>query len=164
MPKKSAWRRSSSRSLLAAAPLGWIARRFIYRERGEGNPKPGARACSRPPGSLALFAVLPLAGLGVLAGALDSFNLSDPSMQGLIDAAFEGARVLIVINALGFGLLAPRRAAWRLVPLGDRSAGVLYRLAMTMAAIWAVQRLIEPAADTSASLNIEVAARGVGAI
>ena len=149
--------------LLAAAPLGWIARRFIYRELGETTPSRLRRALAAA-WIFGIFAVLPLAGLGVLAGALNSFNLSDPSMQGLIDAAFEGARVLIVINALGFGLLAPRRAAWRLVPLSDRSAGILYRLAMTMAAIWAVQRLIEPAADASASLNIEVAARGVGAI
>jgi potassium-dependent mechanosensitive channel len=149
--------------LLAAIPLGWIARRFIYRDRGEATPSRLLRALAAA-WIFGIFAVLPLAGLGILAGALDSFNLSDPSMQGLIDAAFEGARVLIVINALGFGLLAPRREAWRLVPLGDRSAGILYRLAMTMAAIWAVQRLIEPAADASASLNIEVAARGVGAI
>ena len=54
-----------------------------------------------------IFAVLPLAGLGVLAGALDSFDLSDPSMQGVIDAAFEAARVLIAVNALGRGMLAP---------------------------------------------------------
>ncbi len=85
-------------------------------------------------------------------------------MQGVIDAAFEGARVLIAVHALGYGLLAPRRASWRLVPLSDRAAGILYRLAMTIAAIWAVQRLIEPAADASASLNIELATRGVGAI
>ena len=111
-----------------------------------------------------IFAVLPLAGLGVLAGALNSFDLSDPSMQGVIDAAFEAARVLIAVNALGRGMLAPGRAAWRLVPISDRSAGILYRLAMTFAAIWAVERLVEPAADAAASLNIAVATRGVGAI
>ena len=54
--------------------------------------------------------------------------------------------------------------AWRLVPISDRSAGILYRLAMTFAAIWAVERLVEPAADAAASLNIAVATRGVGAI
>jgi small-conductance mechanosensitive channel len=35
---------------------------------------------------------------------------------------------------------------------------------MTIAAIWAAERLIEPAADAVASLNIAVAGRGVGAI
>jgi small-conductance mechanosensitive channel len=148
---------------LAAAPFGWIARRFVYRDRGEAKPSRLRRALAAA-WTFVLFAVLPLAALGVLAGALDSFDLSDPSMQGVIDAAFEAARVLIGVNALGRGMLAPGRPAWRLVPLSDRSAGILYRLAMTFAAIWAVERLVEPVADASASLNITVATRGVGAI
>src|SRR5277367_6915389 len=101
---------------LAATPLGWIARRFVYRDLGKIAPSRLRRALAAA-WTFVIFAVLPLAGLGVLAGALDSFNLSDPSMQGIIDAAFEGARVVIAVNALGFGLLAPRRAAWRLVQL-----------------------------------------------
>jgi small-conductance mechanosensitive channel len=148
---------------LAAAPLGWVARRFVYRDPGETRPSRLRRALAAA-WTFVIFAVLPLAGLGILAGALDSFNLYDRSMQGVIDAAFEGARVLIAVNALGRGMLAPRRSPWRLVPINDRSAGTLYRLAMTIAAIWAVERLVEPLADAAASLNIAVAARGVGAI
>src|SRR3984957_5945835 len=148
---------------LAAAPLGWIARRFVYWNPGEKTPSRLRRALAAA-WTFAIFAVLPLAGLGVLAGGLDSFDLSDPSMQGVIDAALEAARVLIAINALARGMLAPGRPAWRLVPISDRSAGILYRLAMTFAAIWAVERLVEPAADAAASLNIAVATRGVGAI
>jgi potassium-dependent mechanosensitive channel len=148
---------------LAAAPLGWIARRFVYRDLGEKTPSRLRRALAAA-WTFVLFAALPLAALGVLAGALDSFNLFDPTMQGVLDAAFEAARVLIAVNALGRGLLAPERAAWRLVPISDRSAGILYRLAMTFAAIWAVERLVEPLADAAASLNLAVATRGVGAI
>ena len=148
---------------LAAAPLGWIARRFVYRGLGETKPSRLRRALAAA-WTFVIFAALPLAGLGVLAGGLDSFDLSDPSMQGVIDAVFEAARVLIAVNALARGMLAPGRAAWRLVPISDRSARILYRLALTIAAIWAVERLIEPAADAAASLNIAVATRGVGAI
>ncbi len=148
---------------LAAAPLGWLARRFVYRDPAEGAPSRLRRALAAA-GIFVLFAALPLAGLGVLAGALDSFNLADPSMQGLLDAAFEAARVLIVVNALGRGVLAPGRAVWRLIPIGDRTAAIIYRLAMTIAAIWAIARLIEPAADAAASFNIAVAARGVAAL
>jgi small-conductance mechanosensitive channel len=148
---------------LAAVPLGWIARRFVYRDLGEKTPSRLRRALAAA-WTFVIFAVLPLAGLGVLAGALDSFDLSDPSMQGVIDAAFEAARVLIAVNALGRGMLAPRRAAWRLVPVSDRTAGILYRLAMALAAIWALERLVEPVADAAASFNIAVAARGVGAL
>ena len=148
---------------LAGAPLGWFASRFVYRDRAERAPSRLRRALAAA-WIFVIFAVLPLAGLGVLAGALNSFNLTDPSMQGLIDAAFEAARVLVAVNALGRGVLAPGRAAWRLIPISDRSSGIIYRLAMTIAAIWAVERLIEPAADAAASLNIAVAARGVGAL
>lgn len=148
---------------LAAAPLGWFARRFVYRDLSESAPSRLRRALSAA-WVFAIFAVLPLIGLGVLAGAFDSFDLTDRSMQGVIDAAFEAARVLIAVNALGRGLLAPGRAAWRLVPISDQSAAILYRLVMTIAAVWAVERLIEPAADAAASLNIAVAARGVGAL
>jgi potassium efflux system protein len=148
---------------LAAAPLGWLARRFVYRDLGEKTPSRLRRALAAAWAFL-IFAVLPLAGLGVLAGALDSLDLSDPSVQGVIDAALEAARVLIAVNALGRGMLAPGRPAWRLVPVSDRSAGILYRLAMTFAAIWAVERLVEPVSDAAASLNIAVATRGVGAI
>ncbi len=148
---------------LAAAPLGWLARRFVYRDPAEGAPSRLRRALAAA-GIFVLFAALPLAGLGVLAGALDSFNLADPSMQGLIDAAFEAMRVLIVVHALGRGVLAPGRAVWRLIPIGDRTAAIIYRLAMLIAAIWAVARLIEPTADAAASFNIAVAARGVAAL
>jgi potassium-dependent mechanosensitive channel len=148
---------------LAAAPLGWLARRFVYRDPGESAPSRLRRALAAA-WIFLIFAALPLAGLGVLAGALDSFNLSDPSMQGVIESVFEAARVMIAVNALGRGMLAPGRLAWRLVPMTDRSAAIVYRLAMTIAAIWAVERLIEPAADAVASLNIAVAGRGLGAV
>jgi small-conductance mechanosensitive channel len=148
---------------LAAAPLGWVARRFVYRDPGGGAPSRLRRALAAG-WIFLIFAALPLGVLGVLAGALDSFSLSDPSMQGVIDAVFEAARVLIAVNALAHGMLAPGRAAWRLIPMSDRTAAILYRLAMTIAAIWAVERLIEPAADAIASLNIAVAGRGVGAL
>ena len=129
-----------------------------YGERAE----PTAPRARRRLDALVL-AVGPLIGLGLLANALDTFGLSDPSVQGLIDAALDAARALIVVNALGRCMLAPGLEPWRLIAMSDRSAAIFYRLAMTIAAIWAAERLIEPAADAAASLNIAVAARAVGA-
>ena len=148
--------------MLAAAPFGWIARRFVYRDRA-AEPSRLRRALAAA-WTFAVFAAAPLALLGVLAGALDSFNLADPSMKGVIDGAFEALRVMIAVNALGRGVLAPGRPAWRLLPMSDRTAAIVYRLAITIATIWAVVRLIEPAADVAASLDIAIAAKGVGAI
>jgi small-conductance mechanosensitive channel len=148
---------------LAAAPLSWLSRRVVHRD-------PGAAAPSRLRRALAaawiffVLSALPLMGLGLVASALDALDLSDPSVQGLIDAALDAARVLIVVNALVRGMLAPGLPAWRLAPMGERPALIVYRVAMAIAAIWAAERLIEPAADAAGSLNIAVAGRGVGAI
>ena len=110
-----------------------------------------------------MLAALPLLVLNLLASALDAFDLSDPSIQGLLDAVLDAARALIVINALGRGLLAPGLKVWRVFSMSDRAAAIFYRAAMTIAAIWAAERLVEPGADAVASLNIAVAGRAVGA-
>src|SRR5208283_2650005 len=75
----------------------------------------------------------------------------------------DAARLLVVVNAVGRGMLSLHALAWRLIPVSDRTARRLFRGAMTIAAIWAVERLIEPAADAVASLNIAVAGRALGA-
>jgi potassium-dependent mechanosensitive channel len=147
---------------LIAAPLYWVARRVITRDPDSKAPSRLRRALAAAWTCLVL-AALPLIALGLLASGLDAFDLSDPSVQGVIDAVLEAGRVLIVVNALARGVLAPRLTAWRLIPMSDRSAGIFYRLAMTIAGIWAAERLIEPAADAVASLNIAVAGRAVGA-
>src|SRR5271154_3673356 len=116
---------------LAAAPLGWLSRRVVDRD-------PSANAPSRLKRALAAawifftLAALPLAGLGLIASALDAYDLSDPSVQGIIDAVLDAARVLIAVNALARGMLAPGLAAWRLVPMSDRSASIVYRAAMAI--------------------------------
>ncbi len=147
---------------LIAAPLAWIARRIVHRDP-EASPPSRLRRALAAAWTALVLAVGPLIGLGLLANALDTFDLSDPSVQGLIDAALDAARALIVVNALGRGMLAPGLEPWRLIAMSDRSAAIFCRLAMTIAAIWAAERLIEPAADAAASLNIAVAARAVGA-
>ena len=147
---------------LAVVPLGWLTRRILHRDPGAGAPSRLRRALAAAWIFFAL-AMLPLATLGLMASALDAFDLSDPSVRGLIDAVLDAARLLIVFNALGRAMMSPRDRAWRLVPMSDRSASIIYRAAMAIATIWAAERLIEPMADAVASLNIAVAGRAVGA-
>jgi small-conductance mechanosensitive channel len=148
---------------LAVVLLSWLTRRVFSRDHGASAPGRLRRALAAG-WIFVILAALPLAGLGLLASALDASDLADPSIHGLIEAALDATRLLIVVNALARGMLAPRLAAWRLVPMTDRTALIVYRAAMAIAAIWAAERLIEPAADAVASLNIAVAGRGVGAI
>jgi potassium efflux system protein len=147
---------------LAAAPIAWLARRVIHRDPAATAPSRLRRALAAA-WTFVILSVAPLIGLSLMANALDAFGLSAPSVEGLIDAALDAARVLIVVSALGRGMLAPGLEPWRLIAMSDRSAAIFYRTAMTIAAIWAAERLIEPAADAAASLNVAVAARALGA-
>ena len=74
----------------------------------------------------------------------------------------DGLRLIVVVNALAHGLLAPNHANWRLVGLSNRASALLFRLWLGVAAILAVERLLEPAADIVASLNLAVAVRALG--
>ena len=89
---------------------------------------------------------LPLAALGVVAYALDAFDISDPRMQPGFDALLDGLRLIALAYAFGRGLLAPRESNWR-SRLGDRAAALLFRFLMVAASIWGVERLVEAAAE-----------------
>jgi potassium-dependent mechanosensitive channel len=148
---------------LIAAPVRWMARRVIDRDPHAKTPSRLHRALAAA-WTVAVLAVLPLLGLWALAATFDAFDILDPRMQGVVDALFDAARLLILVNALGRGVLAPHLAVWRMVAISNRSAAIVFRAALTIAAIWAAERLVEPAADAVASLNIAVAARALGAM
>jgi small-conductance mechanosensitive channel len=144
------------------APLQWIARRVIARDPEAAAPGRLRRALAAA-WTILVLAVLPLLALQAVAYALDVFDISDPRLQGGLDALLDGLRGIVLANALGRGLLAPRHANWRLIDLGDRVGALLFHLWLSVAAILAAERLLEPAADAVASLNIAVAGRAVGA-
>jgi len=142
-------------------PMRWIARRVIARDPEIAAPSRLRRALAAIWTSAVLIC-LPLFGLGVVAYALDAFDVSDPRLQGIQNALFDGLRLIFVSNGLARGVLAPRQGPWRIIDLSDRVAALMFRLWISIAAIVAVERLIEPAADAIASLNITVATRAVG--
>jgi potassium-dependent mechanosensitive channel len=145
-----------------AAPLNWITRRVIARDPNVGEPDRFRRALAAAWSAIVL-AGAPLAGLGVLAYALDVFDISDPRAQAALDALLDGLRLMAIANAVAHGLLAPSRANWRLVQLSDRAAAQIEQLWLGVAAILAAERLLEPAVDALGSLNVAIAGRAVGA-
>ena len=151
-------------ALLAAiaVPLHWTARRYI-RPYADGAQPTRLRRAIAAVWTLLVLALLPLLWLWAFAYALDAFDLSEPRIQGVLDAFFDAARLVIIFNALGRAMLSPRAPAWRVIPVSDFAAATLFRGVLTIAAIWAAERLLEPAADAVASLNISVAGRGLGA-
>ena len=145
-----------------AVPLHWVAKRYI-RPDAEGAQPTRLRRAIAAVWTILVFALLPLLWLWAFAYALDAFDLSEPRVQGVLDAFFDAARLVIIFNALGRAMLSPRAPAWRVIPVSDFAAATLFRGVLTIAAIWAAERLLEPAADAVASLNISVAGRGLGA-
>jgi small-conductance mechanosensitive channel len=144
-----------------AAPLQWVTRRVITRDSSAVAPDRFRRALAAI-WTIAVLAAAPLVALGVFAYALDLFDISDPHLQGALDATLDGLRLIAIVNALAHGLLSPNRANWRLVNLSDRASALLLRLWLGVAVILALERLLEPTADVVVSLNIAVAGRAVG--
>ena len=148
--------------ILVIPPAIWIARRFILRNPKAQAPSRLRRAVAAS-WAIALLAGLPLALLGVFAYALDAFDISDPHLQGGVDALLDALRLYALAYAFGRGLLAPREPTWRLIALDDRPTRLLFRFLMITAAIWGAERVLEAAADATASLTISVASRALAA-
>ena len=143
-------------------PLRWAARRVVDRD-AEAHPPPLQRALAAILTIITLGS-LPMLGLLGLSAALSFLSPSSPRLEGLFTAIFEGLRLVIMTNAFGWAMLAPRAQGWRIVPLGDRAAAIIFAAVLAVAAIWSVERVIEPAADAVFSFNIAVAARALGAL
>jgi len=149
--------------LAVAAPLRWVARRVI--DPAAGGSAPGRlRKALVALWTLAVLAALPLFGLWVVAYALDVFDISDPQLQGVVDALLDGLRLVAVAHAVARAIFAPRRAEWRLPPIGDPPARALTRLAVFVALVWGVSRLIEAIAESVLSYNVLVLTRGLAAL
>ncbi len=149
--------------LLLAAPLRWIARRVLAPSPEETAPGRLRKALVAL-WTLAVLAALPLVALGIVSYALDVFDISDPRLQGVVSAALDGLRLIALAYAFAQALLAPRRAMWRLTPMGDESARRIAWLALAVAISWAAARLIEAIAESVFSYNLLVLTRALSAI
>jgi small-conductance mechanosensitive channel len=146
-----------------SAPIRWLARRVIARDPGIASPTRLRRALAAL-WTIIVLAGIPLAMLGALSYALDVFDISDPRLQSGVDAILDGLRLIAIAYAFAKGLLAPKEPNWRMFSLGNRGAALLFRFLMFTATIWAAERLMEAIAETTASLNISIASRALGAV
>jgi small-conductance mechanosensitive channel len=144
-----------------AAPINWINRRVLARDPAIGEPDRFGRALGAA-WTAAVLATAPLIALGVIAWALDIFDISDPHAQGQVDAILDGLRLIVIAYALTHGLLAPGRANWRLVNVSDHAVALIERLWLGAAAILAFERALEPTVDAVGSLNLAVAGHALG--
>lgn len=145
------------------APMRWVTRRVIARDPAIASPSRLRRALAAAWTALVL-AGMPLLGLVAVAYAFDAFDISDPRLQGMLDATLDGLKLLFVTNALARGLFAPGQPTWRLLSRNDRIVSMAYVFWMSVAAVLAFEKMLGSAADAAvATLSMTVAARGVGA-
>jgi potassium-dependent mechanosensitive channel len=145
---------------MIVAPVLWLVRRAVY--RGAGAAPSRLRRALAAVWTILALGVLPLLVLLSLRLGIDVADLPNPRMKGVLDAVFEALNLIVVFNAIGRGLLAPRSGAWRLVPVDDGSAARLFGGGMAIAAIWAAGRLVEASVDAVGSLSLAVATRAIG--
>ena len=149
--------------LAVAAPLRWMARRVIAHDPNERTPGRLRKALAAI-WTLAVLAALPLSALGIVSYALDVFDISDPQLQGVVDALLDGLRLIALTYACAQALLAPKLEPWRIVRIGDDAARPLARLFLGVAIVWAVSRLIEAVAESVSSYNMLVLTRAMAAL
>lgn len=113
-----------------------------------------------------VIAVLPIAFVSFVSILLDVFDLHSHRMEPLLRALIEGvARVSITAGIIARGLLSPSRAGWRMVDLSDRVADRVAHLAIMLASLVSLTKILEAMNEIiSASLAFSVATRGIGAL
>lgn len=147
-----------------APPLSWVAQRVIARDPSAKAPSQLRRAIAALWTALVL-ACLPILSLLALSYALDAFDLSYPQLQGVQEALLDGLKIVFVANAITRGVLAPGRPAWRMRELSEPIVRRVMRIWLGVAAIVALERILEPIDDAvAASLSVTVATRGVCAL
>ena len=145
-------------------PVRWTARRVVARDPAVANPSKLRRAITAL-WTILVLACLPIFALAILSYALDAFDLSDPRLQGVQDAVFDGLKLIFVTNAIARGLLALGYPKWRMVDFSEPVVQRIWRVWIGVAAIVAVEKVLEPIDDAVvASLSVTVATRGLCAL
>ena len=145
------------------APARWLALRVVARDPQFDQPTRLKRAVAAAWTAIVLLA-LPLTALGAIAFALDAFDISEPRLQSGFDGLLDGLRLIAVAYAFGISLFAPREPNWRMFSLGNRPAAILFRYLIITATVWGAEKLFEAVAEETASLNIAIASRALGAL
>lgn len=149
--------------LLLSAPLRWIADRVIDTLAQEKDP---SRLHKVVVGiwTLTVLSAAPLISLGLIAYAMDVFDISDPRLQGVVEALLDGLKRIAIAYACARAILSARAPVWRLVPIRREATLYLSRLVIGVTVIWSVARLVEAIAETVLSFNLLVLTRGLSSL
>ncbi len=163
------WRMPAFWSLVALIlvlswPLGRLSRAVLSRSPQIANPSRFQKILAAWRVALG-FVGLPIAAMFTIAVVFETFELDNDRLQPFIYAL--GISVIRIALAVGVtrGLFAPTQANWRLSQINDATAWRILRLALCVAIVVSLTRLLESLNDiVAASLPVSVALRGVGAL
>ena len=142
-------------------PLLRLSRRFMHR-RVDAKPTHLRKAVF---GLWIAFVtmVIPSGLMLAAVGIVDGAGLLTVRLQPIAHSLLLGVVVISTMAGLARSLLAPGRAAWRMIRISDASTRWLYRLTITIASIVAaVETLAALNESIAVALPTAVAARGVG--
>ncbi len=141
-----------------------VARRVVHNGRGVENATPLRKALTAL-WITVVSAAVPIAVAQAVVGAIDFFELSNVRVDPFINSFARAVGLLAMTMGIVRGLLAPKRPELRVLDIGDRVASRIAWLAMAVAGVVAVTRILEAADDMiSASVPISIVVRGVSAL
>ena len=145
-------------------PLTWAARRFVAHEARIDAPDRWRKVVAACWTSLTVAGLM-IAVMYAVAYVFSFVAPADARFTPLYDALQWGVIHIALAAGLSRGLLAPGRSKWRLVNLDGITADKLVRVAVGVALIMSLSRLIEALnVVIYASYEFSVAVRGVGAL
>ena len=141
-----------------------IAPRLGRRDPAAKDPPPAARILGA--WRVVLLGTVPaVLGSYVVYAALDATGLLPARLGAVANAILFGLAFVAFIEALTDGLLAPGKPSWRLVPMTDLGASRATALAVTVAALVCVAKVIDALnVSIAAALPVTIATRGVFAV
>ncbi len=144
--------------------MSLIARRVLSREDSEAKPSLLLRAFSALWVAL-VIATVPIAAVQLLLALLSTFSISNARLLPLLSALASGVALVATSIGLVRGVVAPGRHNWRVLDIGDRVAGRVEWIVVTVALIVAITRIIDAFDDViSASVPVSVLIRGLSGV
>jgi small-conductance mechanosensitive channel len=146
---------------VAYEPIHRLARRVTKRDAETVAPSRLRKVAAALWVAL-ITALLPILAMLLIGMVLVWFDLVNTRLQP-IAMGFVRAVLIVTVNmGLARGFLSPRRTNWRLPPVPDNVAVLLYTLIVGVSAVVGLTRLVDAVNDTiSVGLPTAVAARGL---
>jgi potassium-dependent mechanosensitive channel len=140
------------------------ARRVIPRDDSRHRPN-GLQKAAAALWTFFAVSVIPFVGVSAFYTLANWFGLYDPQWQPVDSALFWGVIRCAVAAGLATAIFAPNRELWRPIDLSDRVALKLRRMAVTVAVLISLGKLLEAVNEViGASVQATMATRGAYAL